>query len=1186
MPVRFARLRIAGFKSFAEPASLDILPGLTGVVGPNGCGKSNVVEALRWAMGEASARALRGGEMDDVIFAGTAHRPSRNLAEVTLSLEETAGAAPPPFDTEAELQITRRIERGAGSQFRINGREVRARDVQTLFADLASGARASAMVSQGRVGAIVAAKPEERRSLLEEAAGITGLHARRHEAEGKLRAAETNLERAEDLRGQLDAQMAELQRQARQAARYRGLSGTIRTAEAEWLAIQLGRAEAGRRAAATALATAEHAATQAADSAREAREAACALAATMPPRRAAEAQARTALERHRLAAEQIAADEARAREALAAARQRLAQLGRDLAHAHQAQRDAAAAAERLAGEDARLIAAEAGHPECEAAAESETLAAADAARLAEAEANRATEQTGALAARGQALAQLLAQAEARHRRAADQLARLAQEHRRVAAQTVDPARLEAAAAEQAQAEATLGQARAALEAAEQARAAAQTASLAAREAQHRAEAARTRLAAESQALAEVLGVRDRERWPPMVDRLDVPAGLEAALGAVLGEELAAAADPAAPRHWRELAPLPPPCHGDRQAGRHGDDAPGRHGDGAPGRHGDGDTGGCRGGDPALAELVKAPPALARALSMVFLVADAAAGDARQPDLAPGETLVSREGGVWRWDGYTIRAGTPTAAAVRLQQRNRLADRQRALAEAETVQLAARAARAEHEAAERAATAAEQQARTRRRDAEQAVERARATLAALHAQAATAQARLAGIEAQRAAQGPECAEAEQALAQARQAQAELPDLAGLRAALQRTRATLAAARTRESAARAAGEALTREASARAARRRAIAAEAADWRERAADATARVTDLTARNRAAEAELAALEAAPAALAARTSSARDEGRALEAAHRAATAALAEADRQTSGAEAAARAAEAAQSAAREAVVRAEGAAAQAEQAWGVVAERVLERLGASPDLPTPPELSEEAEQKARRRLERLQREREEMGPVNLRAELEAGELATRIAAIAAEREELATAIAKLRGTIGHLNREARERLTAAFQHIDGHFQALFAIVFGGGRAHLALVGDADPLLAGLEIYAQPPGKKLAALSLLSGGEQALTALALIFAVFRCNPAPVCVLDEVDAPLDDANVERFCTLLADMVRETGTRFLVVTHHHVTMARMDRLYGVTMQERGISRLLSVDLQQAAQMVDPLRMAAE
>ena len=261
--------------------------------------------------------------------------------------------------------------------------------------------------------------------------------------------------------------------------------------------------------------------------------------------------------------------------------------------------------------------------------------------------------------------------------------------------------------------------------------------------------------------------------------------------------------------------------------------------------------------------------------------------------------------------------------------------------------------------------------------------------------------------------------------------------------------------------------------------------------------------------------------------------------------------------------------------------------QAWDAMQERIAERLGQNPAMPDPPaELSSEVEEKARRRLERLLKEREEMGPVNLRADVEAEAVEKQIAGITSERDELTTAIAKLRGSIGHLNREGRERLAAVFEQIDRNFQALFTRMFGGGKAHLALVGSDDPLEAGLEIYAQPPGKKLATLSLLSGGEQALTALSLIFAVFRCNPSPVCVLDEVDAPLDDANVERFCTLLSDIVHETATRFLVVTHHPLTMARMDRLYGVTMQERGVSRLLSVDLQRAAEMAEPPRLAAE
>ncbi len=490
-------------------------------------------------------------------------------------------------------------------------------------------------------------------------------------------------------------------------------------------------------------------------------------------------------------------------------------------------------------------------------------------------------------------------------------------------------------------------------------------------------------------------------------------------------------------------------------------------------------------------------------------------------------------------------------------------------------------------AERDANAAEQQARAARRDAEQALERARAAATALAARAASAEARKQALDAQQARLGTETTEADAALAASREAMEGLADPAAARSVMEQARAALAAARAREAETRAECQALARAAAGRAHRRRTLAAEREDWDMRARDAGERVVDLAAREAAARADHAARAAAPDAAAARSIAALDALEVAEAAHRQAADALMQAEGEATAADRAARAAELALAAGRERVVRLQGEATQADHAWGVVAERILERLGASPAMPDPPaEIGPETEDKARRKLERLQREREEMGPVNLRAEVEADAMAKQIDTIVRERDELGAAIAKLRGSIGHLNREGRERLSAVFEAVDTHFRALFTRMFGGGRAHLALVGSDDPLQAGLEIYAQPPGKKLATLSLLSGGEQALTALSLIFAVFRCNPAPVCVLDEVDAPLDDANVDRFCLLLEDMVRDTGTRFLVVTHHHLTMARMDRLYGVTMQERGVSRVLSVDLQLAAQMVDPGRIAAE
>jgi len=287
---------------------------------------------------------------------------------------------------------------------------------------------------------------------------------------------------------------------------------------------------------------------------------------------------------------------------------------------------------------------------------------------------------------------------------------------------------------------------------------------------------------------------------------------------------------------------------------------------------------------------------------------------------------------------------------------------------------------------------------------------------------------------------------------------------------------------------------------------------------------------------------------------------------------ALAEADRRL-------KAAEAALAQAREDRVRCEAGREQGEQSRQAIAERILERLECTPaqileaggvkegeELP--------AEDVLEARVERLNRERQNMGPVNLRAEQEAREMAEQIETLETERADLIAAINRLRHGIAELNREGRERLLASFEEVNQHFQELFTRLFGGGRAHLTLTDPDDPLEAGLEIMASPPGKRLQILSLLSGGERALTALALLFAVFLTNPAPICILDEVDAPLDDANVDRFCNLLEEIAHTSSTRFLLITHHRLSMARMDRLFGVTMTEPGVSQLVSVDLREA------------
>ena len=352
--MKLTRLRLLGFKSFVEPTDFLIEPGLTGVVGPNGCGKSNLVEALRWVMGEASHKAMRASDMDDVIFAGTNNRPARNNAEVSMLLDNTERKAPAQFNEDESLDVSRRIEREAGSTYRINGREVRARDVQILLADASTGSRSPALVHQGRIGEIIQAKPEQRRRVLEEAAGIAGLHARRHEAELRLRAAEQNLARLDDVINQLAGQVEGLKRQAKQAARYRVVAEQVRKAEAtlfhlRWVAANRENMEAEQAKDIAVRVVAARTGEQAEASKRQAL-----VAADLPALREAEAAAAAALQRLVIARETLEREETRARARINELEGRLVQLDADIEREQRLAADAQTALTRLAAEEEAL----------------------------------------------------------------------------------------------------------------------------------------------------------------------------------------------------------------------------------------------------------------------------------------------------------------------------------------------------------------------------------------------------------------------------------------------------------------------------------------------------------------------------------------------------------------------------------------------------------------------------------------------------------------------------------------------------------------------------------------------------------------------------------------------------------------------------------------------------------------
>jgi chromosome segregation protein len=1150
--MKLTRLRLIGFKSFVEPTDFMIEPGMTGVVGPNGCGKSNLVEALRWVMGETSHKSMRAADMNDVIFSGSTNRPGRNNAEVAMSIDNADKGAPTAFNEHETLEVSRRIERDQGSAYRINGREVRARDVQILFADASTGARSPALVHQGRIGEIIQAKPEQRRRVLEEAAGVAGLHARRHEAELRLKAAEQNLQRLEDVIGQLATQMSALKRQAREAIRYRDVSGKVRKQEAmlfhlRWLnasqEVRDAESAKGRSISAVAAATIEQ--TEAGKRQQEA-------AAKVPPLREAEARAGAALQRLVIARETLDREEVRARERLAELDRRLVQFDEDLARERQLATDAEWALKRLDSEQAALNAdLQAGAGRRNDA--DRTVSVADA----ELQSSEKTfsELTGALAD----LTAKRNQSEANAREQAERLARLERELAEVEAEmtslgVVGGAGLDLVALQgevENAAEAVI-EAEASAVRAEAAHSAARQALDVARRPLVESEKRAQRLETEARTLAKLLRVDSKSMWPAVTDDLTVAKGYETALGAALGDDLEAPVDPNAPMRWggATIDPSDPKLPD---------------------------------GVEALTKNVTAPQALARRLAQIGVI-DRADAARLQPLLKPGQRLVSLEGDLWRWDGFSVAAHAPTGAARRLAERNRLAEIEAELGAARAEVDVKRKLATDAETEANGASEAEAAARTRWRDLQHALDAARERHAAGEREANQQAARRSALAEAKARLSKDCVEASGGKELAAQTLAGLASAMEVETQLNGVRETIAARRTTLAEVRAEAQALAREAEIAKKRLEAIGGEQKSWVETRDRTASQITTLEARVVEARTERDGLADTPNAFEEKRKALITQVSEAEAARRAEADRLADAENTLEEANKVVRAALEAASAAREQAGRDEERFEGAKRRLSDMEHEIRDMLEVEPEgvaalaeiaegvaLPDVAEIEAE--------LDKLRRDRERLGAVNLRADEELREVETQHTTLTTERDDLVEAIKRLRQGIQNLNREARERLLSSFEVVNGHFKKLFKELFGGGEAELQLIESDDPLEAGLEILAKPPGKKPQTLSLLSGGEQALTALALIFAVFLTNPAPICVLDEVDAPLDDHNVERFCDLLDEMTRMTDTRFIIITHNPITMARMNRLYGVTMAERGVSQLVSVDLEAAVKIRD-------
>ncbi len=1143
----FSRLRLQGFKSFVDKTDLDIAPGMTGIVGPNGCGKSNLVEALSWVMGETSAKRLRGSGMDDVIFNGTSTRPQRNSAEVSVVLDNTDRTAPAMFNNTDEIEVVRRIERDMGSSYYVNSKPVRARDVQMLFADLAIGAHSTAIVSQGRIAAIINAKPAERRQILEESAGVSGLYVRRHEAELRLRAADNNLARLQDVLSNLETQLDALKRQSRQARRYKEVSESIRNLEtilalAEWTHAQESQAKSQAALLETETLVAEKTATIAQLTRLQLEQ-----ADAVPPLREKQAETAAAWQAQNFELRRIEDEENRITAQINEATKGLEQVSTDRVHEQETSDENALVLVRLEREEADLRAQAGNEMQLKTLTSLKDDAAARVEKF-QGEYQESFEQSANSRASRNTLQSQLSKDEQHLQNIQNRLDNLRQQIESKKAARGDFVSTEEMSAEIEQLQIDLNSQRQSEQSIRENIDALQSELDAQRPALQKAQEVLQKTKAEISALESVLNAETQQGFRPVLEDIKADEGFEAALAKALGDTLMASTQSDAPMMWSPRSTIEAPSFPS--------------------------------GVQALLPKIRAPEALKTALSFIGYVETAEEGDAAASQLKAGQSIVSRDGAYWRWDGLTILAKAVDRNAIRLKNKNRLEELQATLPAQET----------EFENAQKALDKAREDLNNIRATLQPQEQKTRETERNLNNKRNELQ---RTIEKQSQSE-QELLKLEEALIILQDDAARLTATVGshqsslqafddaalerLTEEVERKRQALQGAQDEYRQASTDLEVYQQDQQRRSGRLHAIADERINLTNRSIRAKERIKQLEDREIELTAKLDELKTRPEELIQARINLLDNLATLENAKNAAADKLAEAEKELHGTNQSLKEAEAANMQVREDRARIQATLEAATGSIDIIRQSIQDQFACEPDElwekseMTTEKMTAEPIDRLRGKRDRLIRERDGMGPVNLRADVESQEVEQQLATLIQERNDLTQAIDELRQGIQKLNKEARERLVNAFNTVNEHFKVLFTQLFGGGAAHLAFIESDDPLEAALEIFAQPPGKSLQSLSLLSGGEKTLASTALLFAMFMTNPAPICVLDEIDAPLDDANVDRVCTALEQMAATGKTRFIVITHHRMTMARMNRLYGVTMSERGVSQLVSVDLQ--------------
>ena len=1141
--MKFQSVRISGFKSFLEPTEIQMNRGLTGVVGPNGCGKSNIVEAIKWIMGENSARQMRGDGMDDVIFSGTDERPSRNFAEVSIKLDNSEKKAPAIFNHYDEIEITRKIEREKGSVYRVNGKQVRARDIQLIFADNGTGARSSGIVGQGRIAQIIDSNPEDRRVILEEAANIKGLHSRRHEAELKLKGASDNLDRLSDIEQTYKEQLIELEKQGRKAARYRSVGERIRKAEATLFFNLMNNAKKEANDLDIQLKNANENVSQGQIKVAEHTKSQLHLANKIPDLKKDEAEKAAILQTLNITKIKLDEEKSSAQNALQNIINQINLINNDIVRESEIKEDAKKSLSTLLTEEKNLR-------EDTENFSTKITKATDLVKKLRSISDAANDKLSTITSEIYSIKSDKSDLEKRIKNlkqkievTQNQLANfnIEDDKNRFKLDKEKIINLKKLIQENNQLNDGYNVELEKLEKLETRLV----------EEKNTAVFEFNKVNLEFDSLSTLLG-RDTLNSNTLEKTIGNINNLEEAIGSVLGETL--------------LAPILSDDQSTENATYWRDDFKTISTASLP-----------ESVIPIVTKITKSS-ILDTALKGVGIVDNKEIAFKLQKELTFGQALTTPSGGLWRWDGFVQPQGVQNSYSERLQQIARLRLLQNKLPSLK-----------------------EKQSLSEKRLEEcfNNIKKYKDDLANLQVKLSSLISESNELELQNTKVESKLLSSEALIKELKNTErvsleelSELEkefnnslNLPSLLAEELKVRNNADQSRNELTDAMAAEQQIKSEESFKSRNLIQLGHQKENWKVREEEAKTRLISLEERLKASQDEKNRLSTLPESFEKKEAELNTKIEEAISNRNIAADQLVKNETSLNDADKLVREAEKAVSTLREEMIKIEALLNLSKAKIQNIEDRVFEKLKIkSTELNKFINTKEEDQpiksiEILEKTLQRLLNERETLGAVNLRAEDEMNEMLNKIEVMSKERVDLEEAIAKLRSGIFELNKEGRQRLKESFEEVNENFKQLFQKLFGGGNAELRLVGNEDPLQAGLEVLASPPGKKMQLLSLLSGGEQALTAISLIFSVFLCNPAPICILDEVDAPLDDTNVGRFCDLLNQIVDETNTYFMVITHHRLTMAKMDRLFGVTMEQKGISKLVSVDLEQASRIRD-------